>query len=102
MTTLAHEYTIVRSDTVIAEYLIVPAGDDAVAAVDDVPPMPWGRIAVGATVGVIAATALGLHHTGFADPWVLAVEIMIAATGLGIMGSFLACLSSIPSRSDQI
>jgi hypothetical protein len=97
MTKLAHEYTIVRSETVVAEYAIVPAARAETAA-PDVLPVPWRRVAVGAAMGVAAGLTVSLLHTGLADAWVLATEIFITCTGLAILGSFFACLSSVPSR----
>lgn len=97
MTTLAHDYVIVRSEAVLTEYVIEPVAP-ALAPEKDVLPVPWRRVAVGATLGALAGVAVSTLHVGLADPWVLAVSIIITSTGLGLMGSFIACLSSLATR----
>jgi hypothetical protein len=97
MTTLANEYVIVRSETVVTEYVIEPVAR-ALAPVRDVIPVPWRRVAVGATLGVLAGIVVSSLHVGPADPWILATSIIITSAGLALMGSLAACLSSVATH----
>jgi hypothetical protein len=65
----------------------------------DVLPTPWGRMAVGATVGVIAATTIATLHGGLEAGPVFVTEITIMGLGLAMLGSLFACISSVCSKS---
>lgn len=97
MTTLAYEYTVVHSEIALVEPLpVLLRGVDAAAP--DVLPVPWHRVAVGASIGMVAGTLIGILHSGVGAGAVFAAEVMITSTGLGILGSFMACLSAVPTR----
>ena len=97
MTMLAHEYVVIQGEIVVSELLTVPA-DQASAVTDDVLPVPWRRVAIGSAVGVLIALLLSGMHTGFESIPVLAAEVTIMGAGLAIMGSFIACLSTLATR----
>ena len=97
MTMLAHEYVIVEGEFRIAELVEAPPAP-AEASGPDVLPMPWRRIAVGAGVGTLAATTIAVLHSGVGAGAVFATELVITALGLSILGSLVACLSSVATR----
>lgn len=93
MTMLAHEYVVVKGEIVVAELLATPATQES-----DVLPVPWRRMAIGSAVGVLIAVLLSGMHTGLQSIPVLVAEVTIMGAGLAIMGSFIACLSTLSTR----
>ncbi len=97
MTRLAHEYIIVHGEIVLAE--LVPAeSPELELAGPDVLPVPWRRVGVGAMLGTIAGTTTALLHSGIGAGAVFVTEAVIASMGLAILGSFIACMSSVATR----
>ena len=93
---LAHEYVVVEGEFRITELIEAPPTSAEVSG-PDVLPMPWRRMAVGAILGTLAATTIALLHSGPGAGAVFVAEVVITAAGLSILGSLVACLSSVPS-----
>jgi len=93
MTMHAYEYVAVQSEIVVTELLATPAAPE-----NDVLPMPWRRMAIGSAAGVLLAGLISGMHTGLESIPVLVTEVTIMGAGLAIMGSFIACLSTLSTR----
>jgi len=97
MTTLAHGYTIVHGEISLAEVMVTPVPRLDVPG-PDVLLVPWRRVGVGATIGMLAGLTIGLLHSGMGAGSVFVAEVAITSAGLGILGSFMACMSSLSTR----